>query len=48
MKVILQCKLYKEEDKQHAHWGDSFHCIEYECKIPDGSTYIDVLKETFR
>ncbi|CAH1793250.1 unnamed protein product [Owenia fusiformis] len=47
-KVNLQCKFYGETEKQHVNWGDACHFIDYDCKLPDGSSFVDVVKETFR
>lgn len=46
LKLTLQCKLYAEAEKSHARWGTPLSHIEYECKVPENGTYIDVVKET--
>ncbi|CAD5119864.1 DgyrCDS8448 [Dimorphilus gyrociliatus] len=48
LKTTLQCKLYKEEEKTHCKWGDLANFLEYDCKIPDGATYVDVTKQVIR
>lgn len=47
-RTTMQCKFYKEGDKHHGNWGDTFHCIEYECRYNDATASCDILKETFR
>jgi len=48
LKLTLQCKLYAEAEKSHARWGTPLTHIEYDCKVPENGTYIDVVKETIR
>ncbi|CAM1328346.1 CNRIP1 (predicted) [Pycnogonum litorale] len=48
LQLILQTKFYKQEDTQHAEWGNTFHCVDYECKVNESRTVVSVEKETFR
>lgn len=47
MKTTLQCKFYKEKEKDHSHWGTRLNGIEYLCRVPEGSTYAEILEERF-
>ncbi|RWS06020.1 CB1 cannabinoid receptor-interacting protein 1-like protein, partial [Dinothrombium tinctorium] len=44
----LQAKFYKMEDTQHLTWGNPLHQIDYDCLIKSSTTYLDIVKETFR
>ncbi|KAI0226185.1 hypothetical protein LSAT2_023149 [Lamellibrachia satsuma] len=46
LKLSLQCKLYAESEKSHARWGTPLSHVEYECRVPQNGTYVDVVKET--
>lgn len=45
--VSLQCKLYPENEVEHCHWGQALTWLEYECKVEEGTTHVDVLKEKY-
>jgi hypothetical protein len=45
--VSLQCKLYPENEVEHCHWGQPLTWLEYECKVEEGTTHVDVLKEKY-
>lgn len=45
--VSLQCKLYPENEVEHCHWGQPLTRLEYECKVEEGTTHVDVLKEKY-
>ncbi|XP_076095422.1 CB1 cannabinoid receptor-interacting protein 1-like [Mytilus galloprovincialis] len=45
--VTLQCKFYSENEVEHCHWGQTLTWLEYECKVEDGSSHVDVLREKY-
>jgi len=47
MKIVLQCKFYKEKEKDHSRWGTRLTGVEYLCRVPEGSTYAEILEERF-
>lgn len=47
MKTQLQCKFYNESEADHSKWGNKLTCIEYECQVPEGHTYVTVTKERY-
>lgn len=48
LKVIIQMKFYKENDVQHATWGNALRQIELECEAKTGLFLVDVVKESYR
>ena len=48
LKLNLQCKFYRESERDHVVWGDIVNYIEYECRMPEGSSFADITKEIFR
>ncbi|XP_064624050.1 CB1 cannabinoid receptor-interacting protein 1-like [Lineus longissimus] len=47
-KDVMQCKFYKETDKDHVVWGSPLNCVDYECKLSESRTFVDTRKTTFR
>ncbi|CAI9722459.1 Hypothetical predicted protein [Octopus vulgaris] len=47
MKTTLQCKFYKQKEKDHCLWGTRLNGIEYLCRIPEGSTYAEIMEEQY-
>lgn len=45
--ATLQCKFYSENEVEHCHWGQTLTWLEYECKVEDGSSHVDVLREKY-
>lgn len=44
----LQAKFYRAEDSNHLIWGNNLNHIEYDCVVKPGTSYVDIVKETFR
>ncbi|XP_013778670.1 CB1 cannabinoid receptor-interacting protein 1-like isoform X1 [Limulus polyphemus] len=44
----LQIKFYKLEDKQHYTWGTPLNHIEFECESKSGTSFVDIVKQTYR
>lgn len=47
LKTQLQCKFYNENEADHSKWGNKLTCIEYECQVSEGHTYVTVTKERY-
>lgn len=45
--INLQCKLYPEKEVEHAHWGQVLTWLEYECKVEEGTSHVDVIREKY-
>lgn len=43
----LQCKFYNESEADHSKWGNKLTCIEYECQVSEGHSYVTVTKERY-
>ena len=48
VEVQLPNKGVQQAESNHSHWGNQLSYIDYDCKIPEGSSFVDVVKETFR
>lgn len=46
--VNLQVKFYKENDRDHATWGNTLHQIDLDCQVSSSSGSLIVNKEIFR
>ena len=45
LKTSLQTKFYPSKETTHCQWGQELHCLELQCKVPDGHNYVDVEKQ---
>ncbi|XP_005147548.1 CB1 cannabinoid receptor-interacting protein 1 [Melopsittacus undulatus] len=46
--TVWQVKFYNYHKRDHCQWGNSFGCIEYECKPNETRSLMWINKETFR
>ncbi|XP_069117545.1 CB1 cannabinoid receptor-interacting protein 1-like [Argopecten irradians] len=47
MKTNIQIKLYKTGETEHSSWGQPLNMIDFDCKVADGQTYVDIVKEKY-
>lgn len=45
--TVWQVKFYNYHKRDHCQWGNSFGCIEYECKPNETRSLMWINKETF-